>query len=309
MIPYSCRTGRCSTCRCRVVNGETRALATENGLTDAEMADGWILSCVRTATTDVILEVDTLDGLTLPPPRTLPCRIGSIERVGPDVLRILLRLPPAALFEFMPGQYLEMIGPGGIRRSYSLAAACPIARATLELHIRAVDGGTMSHYWFHYAKDNDLLRLYGPLGTFVLRDVAGIDLILLATGTGIAPVKAILESLPTLDPVESPRSVTVLWGGRVPADLYIDIGALPGNHRYIPVLSRAGGDWVGACGHVQDVLLAMQPDLRDAAVYACGSDTMIHGARTALLRAGLPARRFHSDAFVCSAAPAIDQGQ
>lgn len=308
LIPYSCRTGRCSTCRCKLVQGETTTLADESGLTTAEKAEGWILSCVRTAVTDVVLEVETLDDLALPPPRTLPCRINGIERIAPDVLRIRLRLPPGSALSHFPGQYIEAIGPGGIRRSYSLATAGSDG-TPLELHVRAVEGGAMSDYWFHHAKDNDLLRLHGPLGTFVLRDVAGIDLILLATGTGIAPVKAILESLPALTPEQSPRSVTVLWGGRIPADLYLDIGALPGMHRYVPVLSRADGAWGGARGHVQDVLLGLQPDLRNAAVYACGSDAMIHGARETLLRAGLPAGRFHSDAFVCSAAPTIDQGR
>lgn len=307
-IPYSCRTGRCSTCRGKLIDGKTTAMADESGLTTAEKAEGWILSCVRSAVTDVVLELETLDDLALPPRRTLPCRISGIERMAPDVLRILLRLPPGSALNYLPGQYIEAIGPGGLRRSYSLATA-ESTGTPLELHVRAVEGGAMSDYWFHRARDNDLLRIYGPLGTFVLRDVAGLDLILLATGTGIAPVKAILESLPALDTAELPRSVTVLWGGRGPSDLYLDIGSLPGVHRYVPVLSRAGTAWGGARGHVQDVLLGLQPDLRNAAVYACGSDAMIHGARETLLRAGLPAGRFHSDAFVCSAAPTIDQGR
>lgn len=305
-IPYSCRTGRCSTCKCRVLEGVSAALAAETGLTEDERAAGWILSCVRSATTDLLLEADTLEGVELPVARTLPCRIDGMHRIAPDVLCIRLRLPPSNAFEYLPGQYIEVIGPGGIRRSYSLAT---IARTgmPLELHVREVAGGVMSDYWFGRARDNDLLRLHGPLGTFVLRDVDGLDLCLLATGTGIAPVKAILESLPSLDAMHAPRSVTVLWGGRVETDLYMDIAALPGDHRFIPVLSRAGDAWTGSRGYVQDVLLALRPDLANAAVYACGSDAMIHGARDALLQAGLPARRFHSDAFVCSAAPTIDQ--
>ena len=306
-LPYSCRTGRCSTCKCRVIEGETLALSDESGLTPDEQAAGWILSCVRTAVSDLLLEAETLNGLTLPAPRTVPCRIASRERMAPDVLRILLRLPPAGTFEFRPGQYIEVIGPGGVRRSYSLASA-GLQGASLELHVREVSSGVMSDYWFRHARDNDLLRLHGPLGTFVLRDVASIDLILLATGTGIAPVKAILESLPALHTEEAPRSVTVLWGGRIQTDHYLDIAALPGTQHFIPVLSRADEGWTGARGHVQDVLLALQPDLRNAAVYACGSDAMIHDARNALLRAGLPAGRFHSDAFVCSAEPTIDHG-
>lgn len=308
VIPYSCRSGRCSTCRCRVIEGRTVALATESGLSAEEKAAGWILSCVHSAATDLVLEADILDGLALPAARTLPCRISAMQAAAPDVLRILLRLPPATGFDYLPGQYIEVIGPGGIRRSYSLASA-PTSDGLLELHVRAVPGGAMSDYWFNHASDNDLLRLRGPLGTFVLREVGGTDLVLLATGTGIAPVKAILESLPALEPAQSPRSTTVLWGGRVATDLYLDITTISGMHRFVPVLSRAGGEWTGARGHVQDVLLGLQPDLGNAAVYACGSDAMIHGARDALLRAGLPPQRFLSDAFVCSAAPILDQGR
>ncbi len=112
-----------------------------------------------------------------------------------------------------------------------------------------------------------------------------------------------LEALVTVTPGSSPASVTVLWGGRVRGDLYLDIGRMPATHRYIPVLSRADDAWEGARGHVQDVLLHERPDLENAMVYACGSDAMIRDSRHALVRAGLPERRFHSDAFVCSANP------
>lgn len=299
-LPYSCRTGRCSTCKCKVLQGETVALQAETGLTAAEQAEGWILGCVREAASDVLLEVEDLGGITLPTPRTLPCRIASLDKLAPDVLKVTLRLPPTADFHFMAGQYIDVIGPGGLRRSYSLARAMASDRL-LELHIRAVKGGAMSHYWFAQAQVNDLLRLHGPLGTFFLRDPRDLDVILLATGTGLAPVKAMLESLADAPAEAQPRSVRVLWGGRVPTDLYLDLRSIAGPHEDIPVLSRAGNEWGGARGHVQDVLLGLQPDLAHAAVYACGSDAMIHSAREALVQAGLPRQRFYSDAFVCSA--------
>jgi CDP-4-dehydro-6-deoxyglucose reductase len=301
-LPYSCKTGRCGTCKCRVVAGSTAILSSETALETSELEQGWILGCARVAESDLVLEVEVLTGLAPPPARTLPCRISSIERPAPDVARIRLRLPPASDFQFLPGQYIDVIGDGGLRRSYSLASAGP-AEQGLELHVRAVAGGAMSNYWFNHAKINDLLRLQGPRGTFSLRDVAGRNLIFLATGTGIAPVKAMLEALVTLAPSSAPASVTVLWGGRLPCDLYLDIGRMPAIHRYTPVLSRADDAWEGARGHVQDVLLGEGPDLGNAVVYACGSDAMIHDARPALARAGLPERRFHSDAFVCSAKP------
>lgn len=299
-LAYSCRTGRCGSCKCRALNGESAALHEEQGLTEAEKSAGWILSCVRTATTDLTLVAEDFGGVTLPPIKTLPCRIHSIEKLASDIVRVILRLPPTSDLVFFPGQYIDVIGQGGVRRSYSLANAST-AEKQLELHIRAVPGGVMSAYWFERAKENDLLRLNGPLGTFFLRNVAGLDLFFLATGTGIAPVKAMLEGAHSLPAENRPRSITVYWGGRTADDLYWDVSAVDTKHRYVPVLSRAATDWTGVRGHVQDALIADQADLTQTVVYACGSDAMIHGARELLISKGLPERRFHSDAFVCSA--------
>jgi CDP-4-dehydro-6-deoxyglucose reductase len=211
----------------------------------------------------------------------------------------MLRLPPTADFKFIPGQYIDVIGPNGIRRSYSLAKG-DSSDKTLELHIQSVANGALSHYWFHEAKLNDLLRFNGPLGTFFLREIAGVDLIFLATGTGIAPVKAILESMANSPAPQAPTSVTVLWGGRQSQDLYLDVAGIPGNHLYLPVQSRPQKDWAGATGYVQDVLIRSAPDLKSAAVYACGSNAMIRSARARLIEGGLAPKHFYSDAFVSS---------
>jgi CDP-4-dehydro-6-deoxyglucose reductase len=298
-IPYSCKAGRCSTCKCKVISGETKVMVTELGLTEAEKSDGWILSCARTATTDVLLEVEDLGGVVIPAVKTQACRISSLERLAPDVIRVVLRLPPNVALEFIPGQYIDVIGPGGIRRSYSLANA-PNADNTLELHIRAVEKGVMSQYWFEQSAVNDLLRLHGPQGTFFLRKIAQRDLIFLATGTGIAPVKAMLEILPSFPADQQPQSITVIWGSRHKHDLYFDVASLPGIKKYIPVLSRAEAIWQGERGYVQDALLRHISDLRNAVVFACGSDPMIHSAKSTLSAAGLPSQYFYSDAFVCS---------
>jgi CDP-4-dehydro-6-deoxyglucose reductase len=138
------------------------------------------------------------------------------------------------------------------------------------------------------------------LGTFFLRETAGMDMIFLATGTGIAPVKAMLESMTALAADQRPSSVTVFWGGRHAHDFYLNVGDIPGGHTYVPVRSRPDETWSGAKGHVQDVLLAAVTDLSNAAVYACGSDAMIHDAQARVVAAGLSPKRFYSDAFVCS---------
>ena len=299
-FPYSCRTGRCSSCKCKVLRGSSVALHEEFGLTESEKSEGWILSCIRSATSDMVLEVEDLDGVSLPTLKTVPCRIQELNRLADDVIQVRLRLPPTADFSYLPGQYIDMIGPAGIRRSYSLANA-QASDKHLELHIRAVPGGAMSEYWFQQAKVNDLLRLNGPLGTFFLRQIAGLDLVFLATGTGIAPVKSMLEGMSAFSADQQPRSVTVYWGARKPQDLYCDITTFAETARYVPVLSQADETWSGARGYIQQQLLKDMPDMSQAAVYACGSDAMIHSAKVLLDSAGLPAHHFHSDAFVCSA--------
>ncbi len=299
-FPYSCRTGRCSTCKCKMISGTSVALHEELGLTESEKAEGWILSCVRSATSDMVLEVEDLGEVSLPAAKTVPCRIQELNRLADDVMQVRLRLPPTADFSYLPGQYIDVIGPAGIRRSYSLANAHATDKH-LELHIRAVPGGTMSEYWFEQAKVNDLLRLNGPLGTFFLRQIAGLDLVFLATGTGIAPVRSMLAGMSAFSAEQQPRSVTLYWGGRKPQDLYCDVTEFSGSARYVPVLSQADDTWSGARGYIQQQLLKDMSDLSQAAVYACGSDAMIQGAKALLSSAGLPTHRFYSDAFVCSA--------
>lgn len=297
-IGYACRTGRCSTCKCKAYNGTTRALHPELGLEQGEADEGWILSCVRTVDADVEMIANELIPFSLPAKQLLPCRIDTLTLLTPDVLEVRLRLPPSAKFTYLPGQYIDMIGPGGVRRSYSLASGG--GSHMLCLHVRHVPGGLLSCYWFGEAKAGDLLRLSGPLGTFFLRDVADRRLVFLATGTGIAPVTAMLEGLAQPGAVQ-PRDITVIWGGRHVGDLYTDLSRIDPAFHYWPVLSRPDPDWTGRFGYVQDALVAAGYCLGETVVYACGSDSMIRSAKHVLTSAGLDPHEFHSDAFVCSA--------
>lgn len=293
VLEHSCRTGRCGACRAPVRSGETRAIKSEEALTPAELAQGYVLTCARAAVTDVSLAIEDLGRLARIGIKTLPARIDSLEALAPDVLHVVLRLPPSAGFDFLPGQYIDVIASSGARRSYSLAAA-PRPDGKLELHIREVPGGELSTWWFGAAKANDLLRFEGPFGTFCRRETA-LSPIFVVTGTGYAPARAMLQEI-AAQGMAGPA--WLYWGGRRPEDLY-DAVEFPGL-RFVPVLSRAGEDWQGRRGHVQDAVLADHPDLSGAVVYACGSDAMIHSARERLLAAGLPAHHFYSDAFVAS---------
>ena len=299
VLEHSCKTGRCGSCKTQLRSGSSIPLVDEIGLSQAERDAGWILTCVRCAKNDIRLDVEDLDGIRVYPAKTLPCRIESLERLSADILRVILRLPPNQQLDNYPGQYIDVIGKEGLRRSYSVANALASDK-TIELHIRQVPEGAMSRYWFEEARRNDLLRLNGPLGTFFLRDVSGLDLILLATGTGIAPIKAMLEGLVARAPVSLPRSISVYWGGRASQDLYWNPERVGLALRYIPVLSRGDSSWTGARGHIQQAALQSGATLEQAVVYACGSLAMIDSARTLLVAAGLNGRRFYSDAFVSS---------
>lgn len=300
-LAHGCRTGRCGSCKTRVQHGRTQRIAAESCLSEHERQQGWVLTCADAAAEDLVLEGEDLAALEGIVPRMLPARIDTLQPLSEDVLRVVLRLPPASALRYLAGQYLNLIGPGGLRRSYSMANA-PQADGRLEFFIRRVAGGAMSDYWFQRAAVNDLLRIDGPRGSFYLREPAGRDLLLLATGTGIGPIKALLEALACS--AVAPRSVALFWGGRTPADLFWTPPSTGLPLVYTPVLSRAGSDWIGARGHVQQALLRTRPDWTRADVYACGSSAMVADAQQALAAAGLPAGRFHADAFVSSAAPA-----
>lgn len=299
VLEHSCKTGRCGSCKAQLHGGSSIPLVDEIGLSETERDAGWIFTCARCATSDVQLDVEDLGEIKVYPAKTLPCRIQSLERLSADVLRVILRLPPNQQLEYYPGQYIGVIGKDGLRRSYSVANA-PAIDKSIELHIRQVPDGAMSRYWFEEARINDLLRLNGPLGTFFLRDVSGQDLILLATGTGMAPIKAMLEGMAAGLKERLPRSISVFWGGRVSQDLYWSPAGVGLALGYFPVLSRGDSCWTGARGYVQQAVLKSGTNLEQAVVYACGSLAMIDSARAQLVAAGLNVRRFYSDAFVPS---------
>lgn len=299
VLEYSCRNGRCGVCKCKVLQGTTTLIQQELALTESDMAEGYILTCCRAPSSDIELDIEDLGQLADIKIKTVPCRIDSIEYLTTDVVRIVLRTPPTSALFYLAGQYIDVIGKEGIRRSYSIANAHHEG-AKLELHIRQVPEGVMSQYWFGQAQINDLLRLEGPLGTFCLRNPTATRLVFLATGTGIAPVKAMLESLAANPDQTAGKQIHIYWGGRVESDIYWQPAIASIDATFTPVLSRSGSEWSGRKGYVHTALLEDALDLSDAVVYACGSEAMIHSAQQALTAAGLPVKNFYSDAFVSS---------
>lgn len=299
LLEHSCRTGRCGVCKARVTSGTTTPVQVEESLSQEEVDQGYILTCCRTAETDVRLAVEDLGRLASIQTKTLPCRISELGLLTDDVIRIVLRVPPNNPLDYVAGQYIDVIGSGGARRSYSIANARR-ADDRLELHIRKVPDGLMSEYWFNKASLNDLLRMEGPLGTFSYRETSAKNIVFLATGTGIAPVKAILEELALEPELTVGKKLFIYWGGRTQSDIYREFDFDTIDVSFIPVLSRASPDWHGRVGYVQHCVLEDGLDLTSTDVYACGSEAMINAAKKLLIDNGLSQSQFYSDAFVSS---------
>jgi CDP-4-dehydro-6-deoxyglucose reductase, E3 len=298
-LEYSCKAGRCGVCKVRRISGDTELSHREESLTVTDVEAGYMLSCCRRALSDVVLDVEDIGRLSTIEAKTIPCRINALQRVTSDVLKVSLRTPPGNALRYLPGQHVSIVGREGARRSYSLANA-PRPDGVLELHIRYISGGVMSSFWFNEARVNDLLRLEGPLGSFCLRDLHATTLIFLATGTGIAPVKAMLQEIAELPELVREKKLYVYWGVRKLGELYESMVFDGLEITFVPVLSSIDSGWNGRRGYVQEALVADGVPLQDAVIYACGSNEMIHSAQVLLRSSGLPERRFFSDAFVSS---------
>jgi CDP-4-dehydro-6-deoxyglucose reductase, E3 len=296
-LPYSCRNGRCSSCKCRI-SGPTIINFDELGLSDVEKKNGWKLACARSAIGDISLDIADLGNVNLPKPKIFPTKIDKLEYLTPDILKVSLRLPPSTKFEFVEGQYINLTCPNGISRSYSLARRCD--GQNLELHIQRIMNGQMSDYLFEEAKIGDLLRINGPYGTFTLRETSNINVIFLATGTGIAPVKAMLEHIELMPQELIPNSVKIYWGMRYEQDLYWKPSQKLTWLHFIPVLSRATDNWTGSRGYVQDAMMQDIETMANLKIYSCGSNLMIQAAKSKVTNFGLPEEHFCSDAFVAS---------
>lgn len=297
VFEYSCKTGQCGVCKTRVISGTVTELRAQIALTESDRAEDKVLTCCCAPTTDLLIDAEDLAALHGIDIKTLPCRIKQLTRFSDELIGVTLRLPPTAHFKFLEGQYIDIIGPGSIRRSYSIASTAE--ESEIVLYIKRFENGQMSDYWFNQAKENDLLRMEGPKGTFFLRD-SKQDLVFLATGTGIAPIISILTGLDNDPDFVQSSKISLYWGNRFPKDFFWthSFKKLKVDVNY--VLSRTADNWSHHTGYVQDVALTSDHDMAQSAVYACGSNMMIKSAQESFLAAGLAENKFYSDAFVQS---------
>ena len=305
-LPYGCKDGACGSCKCKLVTGQVQQSDFQRkALSEDEEAQGFVLTCSAHAMSDITLESRQVTPAGALPVKKMPTRVSSLLRKTEDVVLMQLQLPANDSFVYRAGQYVEFILRDGARRSYSMANA-PSHGPGVELHIRHMPGGRFTDLVFGSMKEKDILRIEGPMGSFFLREESSKPMVFVASGTGFAPLKALLEHMQHCGIT---RPVTLYWGGRRPADLYMDdwvhaqCVTMP-HMRYVPVVSDALPEdgWQGRTGFVHLAVLQDFPDLSGHQVYACGAPIVVDSAkRDFCAQASLPVEEFFADAFTSEA--------
>lgn len=305
-LPYGCKDGACGSCKCKILSGTVVHGNHQNkALSPQEQAEGYMLTCCATPQSDLVLESRQVTETGALPIKKMPTRVRSMRKASDDVMVIQLQLPANDTFAYRAGQYVEFILRDGVRRSYSMANA-PHLGPGLELHIRHMPGGKFTDHVFSAMKEKEILRIEGPFGSFFLREDSAKPIILVASGTGFAPVKALIEHMQHQGIT---RQVTLYWGARKPSDLYMldwiqtQLKTMP-MLSFVPVVSEASDSdaWSGRTGFVHHAVMQDFTDMRVHQVYACGAPVVVESARTDFVaQCGLDAEEFFADAFTSEA--------
>ena len=304
-LPYGCKDGACGSCKCRKLEGTiTQGTHQLKALSLDEAEQGFILTCCAVAHSDVVIESRQVTDESAFPIKKMPVRVSSLFKASHDVMLVRLQLPASDVFKYHAGQYVEFLLRDGARRAYSMGNAPHTQLQTpgLELHVRHTPGGKFTDHVFSAMKEKEILRIEGPFGSFYLREESTKPMVLLASGTGFAPIKAIIEHMQLK---RITRPAVLYWGGRRPADLYMHdwvmakVADMPELH-YVPVVSDALPEdaWTGRTGFVHNAVLQDIDDLSGYQVYACGAPIVVDSAQSAYIAAGLPEDEFYADSFV-----------
>lgn len=294
-IKHSCLSGRCSECKVRVVSGNFEMPGSQEGLTDKEVKEGYCLSCITRPLSDLELEeISYIDGV-LPEVKTIPAKISLLEFLSEDVVRLTLRTPPNKSLEFLAGQYVDL-SVKDIKRSYSISSTPSDSK--IELLIKNYTGGQFSNYLFNEAKVDDLLRIEGPKGTYILPKDIPQNLVFISTGTGIAPNLSLIKSALKEGRIQSSQ-ITLIHGQRTAKEHIYSIEDTLNEIEIIKCISRESVEGY-VQGYVQDALKGLDLNIKNSLVFACGNPQMIKQLKTQMIAMGLDERNFKSDVFVPS---------
>jgi CDP-4-dehydro-6-deoxyglucose reductase len=306
VLPYGCRDGACGSCKGKLVDGRIDyGRYSEKALTAQEREQGYALFCQAKPLSDVAIEAREVRKAGDIQIRKLPARVQKLERAADDAMIVYLKLPANERLMFLPGQYIDILLKDGTRRSFSMANA-PHDDEFVQLHVRHVPGGSFTDHVFQTMKERDILRFEGPFGTFFLREESDKPIVLVASGTGFAPIKALIEAA---FKKSLARPMRLYWGARRPKDLYLNglaerwVAEQPG-FEYVPVISDAlpEDQWSGRAGFVHRAVMEDLSDLSGHQVYACGVPIMVDSARRDFIqKCRLPENEFFADSFTTAA--------
>lgn len=300
-LPYSCLSGNCGSCKGQIVEGVVGyPFNPPEALSADERAAGEALLCQAVPASDLTVAIREVEAVAGIPIRQLPVKLVAKRLLCADVVELELRPARDAALRWLPGQYLDILLPEGKRRAFSIANR-PGDGDCLHLHVRRVAGGGFTEYVFDELAVGKVLRIEAPLGTFVPREGGDRPIVLVAGGTGFAPIKALIEHWLAQG---SQRPMHLYWGVRHHADLYLDelcrrwVEAHP-LLRYTPVLSEADPleRHQYRSGPVHEAVLKDFPSLERFDVYMSGPPPMIEAGRRSFVAAGLPADRLYYDSF------------
>jgi len=300
-LPYGCRNGMCGSCRATLLQGEIDyGDNVPSVLSVDEVSEHDVILCQARPKSDLLIEADELQVVAGMQPRIMPCRVTRIDKLTDYVVALNLKLPQSQELKYLAGQYIDILLSGGKRRSYSLAHA-PGTAEDLELHVGYVKDGLFTSHVFNEMKERELLRFNGPLGSFFIRGEIEEPIILVAGGTGYAPIQAMIEQWIRDD---DSREVYFYMGARSRRDLYMHQQCLDwekANERfhYTPVLSEPSEEdnWDGATGWIQDQVLKDFKTLGNVQLYSAGPPPMVHALKKTLVKAGLKPHRMFYDSF------------
>jgi CDP-4-dehydro-6-deoxyglucose reductase len=306
VLPYGCKNGACGSCKSKILSGSVDyGVYQAKTLTDEEKAQGKVLLCQAKPLSDLVLEARTIGAAKDIQVKKLPCRVQKLERLSQDAMLLQIKLPANEKLVFLAGQYIDFLLKDGSRRSFSIATP-PHAAELIELHVRQVAGGQFTDHVFNKMKERDILRCEGPFGTFFLREDSDKPIVFVASGTGFAPIKAVIEHLFHKGIA---RPATLYWGGRRPKDLYMSAlverwAAEHDSFKFVPVISEALPEdgWRGRTGFVHRAVMQDFPDLSGYQVFACGVPIMVDSARKDFVsQCRLPEDEFYADSFTTQA--------
>jgi naphthalene 1,2-dioxygenase ferredoxin reductase component len=309
-FPHNCQSGNCGACKCELVDGDVLELpSSEYALSAEERGRSLILACRTQVWGDCSVRLLEADETILHPSRVLRCRVTELRELTHDIRGLHLQIEAGGPFGFSAGQHAHLkLGPGIPERSYSMANGPD--QTTLEFHVRHVPRGQASGYVFSNLRVGAEVTVSGPLGIAYLRDQHQGPLLALAGGTGLAPIRSILQTALTKDPQ---RIVHCYFGVRDERDVYLEaeLNELVRRHpglRVQIVLSQPSGPTQRRTGTIAEVVTKDFAQLEGCKAYVAGPPAMVETTQRELSRMGMPTRDVHADAFYSQAEDAFNLG-